>query len=669
MKSIKTRLIIIFTTVILLIALGVGFVAIQVVTNNLIKEAHDKFEKMAILEAKYVQSKVDEQLRYIDAFAQNKIILDEKIPWEEKVSYFQNEAKRTGYLGFAFIDKNGESVTFDMERSTANLKDRGYYQKAMQGEVTVSDVIISKVTGELVVIFAAPIIESGEIQGVFYGRREGTFLSDIAENVNYGKTGFGIIINDQGNTVGHKNRELVLNQSNIVQTAKENPAFMSLANLIENKILKREAGSGDYSYDTVKNIVGFAPIQNSHWVITIGMETQEILQEVNHLRNLLIVFVFIAATIGVMITYWVSGSLVKPITLLTGHIERVSNYDLTFVEDEATKYMDRKDEIGKITNALAKLQSNFTDLVRKTYEVSTHVSASSQELMAISQQSAKFSDEVENTIEEIATGASSQAKDSQKGDDAMEQMGKVLNQNQDYMKKLNLSTDEVDHLKNEGIESVLSLVSKTEESIENSKEIKEIIIGTNESAKQIEGASSMIQSIAEQTNLLALNAAIEAARAGEYGRGFAVVAEEIRKLAEDTNQFTEEIRNVVLALTQKSAYAVDTMINSEEVVKEQTDQVMHMKEKLEGIAQSIENTKKVINSLNKSGQEIENKKNEMVSIVDNLSSIAQQNAAATEQVSISVKEQTASIEEVANSSEQLADLAQELNGLVSKFKI
>nr|WP_243158850.1 methyl-accepting chemotaxis protein [Clostridium cochlearium] len=251
----------------------------------------------------------------------------------------------------------------------------------------------------------------------------------------------------------------------------------------------------------------------------------------------------------------------------------------------------------------------------------------------------------------------------------MEELGYLLEVEQKYLEELNIFADKVVDLKNEGISTVKYLVQNSKENNEIANEVNEVIISSNESAKHIQEASEMIQSIAEQTNLLALNAAIESARAGEAGKGFAVVADEIRKLAEDSNKFTAEIKEIVTVLTSKTENAVLNMKKVEEIVNNQDKLVEKTEGQFNGIADSIEKAKETIENLNVFSKKMEDKKNQMLELVQNLSAIAEENAAGTEQASASVQEQAASVEEIAGSSQNLAELAQKLNELIMKFQI
>ena len=418
-------------------------------------------------------------------------------------------------------------------------------------------------------------------------------------------------------------------------------------------------------FDDQEQVIGILfigiPVEQVETILSRGQESS--------IRNLGLAALAVIA-LAVVIGYWIGNSIASPIVNLKTAIDRLANYDLSKDEEsKITKYTNRKDEIGQIANSLITMQENLTKLISEIFDDADQVAAASEELTSTSQQSATAAGEVAKTIEEIASGATDQAKETEVGAVNAVELGDTIEEDLEMVKNLNKAVEELDGIKTENMAIMKMLNEKTIHNREATEEVHRVITETSESAGQINQASTMIKSIAEQTNLLALNAAIEAARAGEAGRGFAVVAEEIRTLAEQSSEFTDEIATVINHLTDKVQKAVTTMTTVEKIVGEQTDSVNETQKKFEEMTLAVEAMNKNLAQLNESGLEMGNKRDKIIKSIESLSAIAEENAAGTEEAAASVEEQTASMDEIASTSETLAKLAEEMQAAVSKFKL
>ena len=397
-----------------------------------------------------------------------------------------------------------------------------------------------------------------------------------------------------------------------------------------------------YSIDSVQKAV----TKNTMMIVGVGLA----------------IFILLGAAL-----YFTITKVIAVINKLKKQISIMSEGD--FTNDIDKKLLSNSDELGEIAKAIDNMQTSMKDMISKVIDKSSLVAASSEELTATSQQAANASEEVARTIEEIANGASEQAKDTENTVQSVNDMGNLMEKDSQNLKDLNQAAVLIDKEKEEGFNILKTLIEKTNQSTKSTKEVYEIIMSNNESAEKIDTASTMIQSIADQTNLLALNAAIEAARAGEAGRGFSVVAEEIRKLAEQSNNFTSDIKEVINELKAKSQSAVDTMKVVQTTIMDQTSSVKDTEGKFEAIARAIDSVNDIIEKLNESSKLMIQNKDIIISLSENLSAISEENAAGTQQASASMQEQAATIEEIANSGESLAEIAEELQALVAQFKI
>ena len=166
MKSIKTRLIIIFSIIILFVTGMLGIVIILINSNNSLTEANNSLRVSAQDDAKYIEARVNEQTTYMQGLAQNAMVFDQTISKEAKIAFFEAEAKRTGYQSFAISDLNGNSITMNSTWDATNVSSKDYFLKAKSGTVNESDVFISSVTKLPIIVVATPVYNNGQVTAV-----------------------------------------------------------------------------------------------------------------------------------------------------------------------------------------------------------------------------------------------------------------------------------------------------------------------------------------------------------------------------------------------------------------------------------------------------------------------------------------------------------------------
>ncbi|AKL96449.1 methyl-accepting chemotaxis protein McpC [Clostridium aceticum] len=664
--KLKAKLSITFIAVFLIILIANSFIGYYDAKENVEEHIFTYLNAEVKTTSLYIDEWLEKKLLSVETVA--KIVEKEEM-WETLFS-FQNYNPFLRPTGF---DQNMNHFYLALEDSrfttgsgfvpTADYiaKERDWYRVGIKAQqATFTETYVDANTGNISVGATAPLKNTeGEAIGVVATDIYLEALTELIKTMTFEGLGYAFLLGEDGTVLAHPQDEMVNTK------LQEHENYREIFYIMQ----EQQNSVEEYEDNGIEKLMMYNKIPTTNWTFGIVFDKALAYAPLNSLLQKYLLMILIGTILITVISLMVSTKVVNPIIGLSKVINQLSNYDLTFDEkNEAVKYLDRKDEIGSITNELMRMRDNLVSLIKSTADLSHKLASSSQQLTATSQQSAMAGDEVAKTIEEIAKSANDQAKDTEDGVLKTSELSETIEENSKDISSINQVMQQLTHLKDEGMTIIKALTDKTTNSNNAIQVIYKSTTDTNQSAIKISEASKIIEGIAEQTNLLALNAAIEAARAGEAGKGFAVVAEEVRKLAEQSTYSVKEIDGMLKTLQGDSQKAVEIMQEVLSTIKEQVESVEMTESKFTGIAEQVETVKTVINKSMISVETMDQNKNELADIMQRLAAIAEENAAGTEEASASVEEQTAAMAEIASSSESLAQLAGEMQESIGKFK-
>jgi methyl-accepting chemotaxis protein len=432
---------------------------------------------------------------------------------------------------------------------------------------------------------------------------------------------------------------------------------------LEKASLLVESGTGEKYMDGVRSYVDMIVEEQQQ---QIGTRIDSLNQQVFISKIATISLSILAVGLAVFFGFILSRNIRTSVRKISQSILEIAN-----AGGDLTKriHVKSRDELAGLAQDTNQLIDGIAILVRQVSEMAENVSASSQELLASAEETSKTINSIAETSSEIAAGSeqtTTQMSNSLHKMNSLEEAATFLFNQAELVKQ---TTEQMKSVAEKGGKSVQASSKKMmhiEETMSNTTQTVEAL---GKKSSEITTIIGTITEIAEQTNLLALNAAIEAARAGEHGRGFAVVADEVRKLAEQSQQAAKGVTNIVHSIQnevniiiKQNSEGVQEVISGVEITNETNSS-------LADILTQTEKTTVVVNEMVDHIQQTQQLSQDVASAFAHVNEIAENTAHNTESTAAASEEGSAAMEQVTASASELSQQSEKLRALVSNFKM
>ncbi|KAF5046299.1 MAG: methyl-accepting chemotaxis protein [Sedimentibacter saalensis] len=655
MNSIKRKMFLNITVIILVVVIAIGGVSSYLTYNVTFDTLEETMQEIAASSADVVTMRLEGYKTIAAEVGLLSQLTSEDITQEEKSKIFNERIAMHGLKDINIADKDGFVAS---SSGTEIVKHMDYYTASMNGEVFVTDAQFDSATFEMYYIVSAPLWKDGvygsTAEGVVIVKIDGKTLTDIASQVVIGEAGFAFIIDKEGYIIGHPEYSKVLNLENMILNNQTDGSHSELASL-EQRMLNGETSFGTYSNNGAKNMLSYSPIEGTEgWAMLIDVPQSEYMKSTNFSVIATVILGLVSILIAAFMGFRMSNKIADPIIACAERLKLLSEGDL-HTEVPKTK---SKDETAVLLNSLEKtivelnaiiqdishhlgaiVNGDLTQFVDKEYlgdfepikdsvvQIVKSLNYIFKNINISAEQVASGSEEVAEGSQVLTQGATEQAS-------SIEELAATINE---------ITEQIISNAKSAQQAKIIS--EETASDVNNGTKYMELMIEAmdeiNSSSVQIGKIIKAIEDIAFQTNILALNAAVEAARAGSAGKGFAVVADEVRNLAsksaEAAKNTTQLIENSLNAISKGAKIADET----------------------------VESFKMIVN-----------KTNETVSIVESIAEASQQQAlgatqinSGIEQISSVVQTNSATAEESAAASQELSSQAAVLKGLIEDIKL
>ncbi len=639
MKSIRKKITVsLMATVLAALAL-VGASSIFLNYRSTISTVDQMMRETAVLAAERVEQELTAYKNVAMDAGCLPQLTDSETSVEDKQAIIDELARIHGFQRGNIIGSDGLSI-FDGN----DYSDREYVSQAMQGNVYVSEPIVSKITGKLSIMVAAPLYadgsQGGQIAGVVYFVPQETFLNDIVSSIKIGENSRAYMINKNGDTIADITLDTITTQ-NVEREAQSDKSLESRAALHE-EMRQGKNGFGSILAEDGPRFLAYAPVRGTDgWSVAVASPKINFLADTYFgiLINLAVIMGSILASIVVALK--LSNNISRPMRACAERMKLLVQGDLDSPVPEAVG----QDETAELTRSTADMVSDLNTIIsdigyllnemaNQNFDIqSSHRDAyvGSYQNILLSMRNLKVSlsdtirqidasaGQVSSASGQVSIGAQTLSQGSMEQASAVERLADTIND-------ISASAQKTASAAEEAGEFVNQAGAQLSTSVDYVKELNVAMEKISTSSREIAKIIDTIESIAFQTNILALNAAVEAARASVAGKGFAVVADEVRNLASKSDEAakaTKALINSSIATVEEGSQAVNRVT---EALERTAVSASHVTEKMSIVVGAVETQTGAIVQVTEGMDQIS-------SVVQTNSATAQQSAAASEELS------------------------------------
>ncbi|MBP2643107.1 MAG: methyl-accepting chemotaxis sensory transducer with Cache sensor [Firmicutes bacterium] len=644
-----------------LVSTGItGVVLLSSMETNLKENINRQVEDEANNLAERIEAMLQEKTTTGEMMARHAQVIRGDVAGAMELVNAVYNSDSNAYDGVFVLNREGRIIANNNEKMLGvSLADRQYFKDVMQaGKTVISDVTISRNTGKPTVIIVCPVKDgAGNIAGVVGQAVSLGELEEQRAKVKIGETGYAAITtnsNGKAIAIAHPEKPFVSEQKDVSDIEIIKATMRGQKQMMSFKGVNGEAMYGATSIVTSAN-----------WIVTTMVPEKEIYAPITASRYKMLGIIIVVGVVVIVLTWYFARRIAGRLSAMVRQITLVANGDLR--KTDVSDISD--DEIGQLGAELLLMSENLGNVIRKISGYSGQLAASSEELKSSAEQSAQAANQVAISITEVAQGAEKQLKSVDSSVVVVEQMTAGIQRIVSSAGEVSSVTEKTAQTATHGAQSVEEAVNQMAVIEQKTADTANIISELEEQSKKIGQIVEVILSIAGQTNLLALNAAIEAARAGEQGRGFAVVADEVRKLAEQSQEAAKQITGLIGEIQQKTSNAVNYMNEGKKEVNVGTKVVAAAGRSFREIVQMIDQMSIQIEEISAAIQQMATGGQQIVKAVKEIDRECKNTAGQTQTVSAATEEQSASMEEIASASQVLARIAEELQQAMGKFRI